>query len=92
MPIGYYFHQHPFSEEKIELNRGDMIYIFSDGFADQFGGQKGKKFKYKPFQEILLNNAHCPVNEQMKVLNEALDNWMGDLEQNDDITVIGIRI
>lgn len=92
MPIGYYFNQHPFSEQKLELNKGDMIFIFSDGFADQFGGQKGKKFKYKPFQEIVVNNAHLPVNEQLKALNDALDGWMGDLEQNDDITVIGIRI
>jgi len=92
MPIGYYYNQQLFSEQKMVLEKGDMIYIFSDGFADQFGGQKGKKFKYKPLQQILTENAHLPAEEQLRILNQSLDGWMGDLEQNDDITLIGIRI
>ncbi|MFZ5554586.1 MAG: two-component regulator propeller domain-containing protein [Bacteroidota bacterium] len=92
MPIGYYFNQKPFTPHTIELQKGDCIYIFSDGFADQFGGEKGKKFKYKPMQEILVNNAQLPMKDQYRLLQSALNTWMGDLEQNDDITVIGIRI
>ena len=69
-----------------------MIYIFSDGFADQFGGPKGKKLKYKPFREMLITNSEKPLEEQEKKLNDLFENWRGDLEQLDDVCVIGVRV
>ena len=66
--------------------------MFTDGFADQFGGPKGKKFKYKQFTELLLNNCTMPLNEQCKILNQKFIEWKGDLEQVDDVCVIGIKI
>jgi len=68
------------------------FYLFTDGFADQFGGPKGKKFKYKPFQEKLLAISQQPMAEQKKVLEGVFEDWKGDLEQVDDVLVIGIRI
>ncbi len=81
-----------FTRHELPVQQGDMIYIFSDGFADQFGGPAGKKFKYKQFQKTLLENHTKPCEEQKEALNTALINWMGSLEQVDDVLVIGIRI
>ena len=69
-----------------------MIYLFSDGYADQFGGPKGKKFKYKPFQELLISIAHLPLVEQKQVLDSTIESWRGGLDQVDDMLVIGIRV
>ena len=68
------------------------IYLFSDGFADQFGGPKGKKFKYKPFKHLLLENADKPMVEQKENLEKTFTEWKGNFEQVDDITVLGIKI
>lgn len=81
-----------FASHKVPVQKGDMIYLFSDGFADQFGGPLGKKFKYKPFQRILLDHYTRPGNEQSAALTLAFEKWMGRLEQIDDVLVIGIRI
>jgi sigma-B regulation protein RsbU (phosphoserine phosphatase) len=69
-----------------------MIYLFSDGYADQFGGPNGKKFKYKPMQELLRNNSGLSPLEQREKLSVTFDSWKGALEQVDDVCVIGIRI
>ena len=69
-----------------------MIYLFSDGLADQFGGQLGRKFKYKQFQELLISISEKSGKEQQQILQATLDNWKGNLEQVDDILIIGIRI
>jgi ribosomal protein L9 len=69
-----------------------MIYIFSDGYADQFGGPKGKKLKYKPFKELLIKNSKASMEEQEKQLDNLFENWKGELEQLDDVCVIGVRI
>jgi serine phosphatase RsbU (regulator of sigma subunit) len=69
-----------------------MIYIFSDGFADQFGGEHGKKFKYKPLQQMLLNNYTKPAAEQKAILERTFTEWTGNLVQVDDVLVIGVRI
>ncbi len=82
----------PFTNHSIELQKGDTIYIFSDGFADQFGGPKGKKFKYSLFQKTLLDIQHKPMAEQEKFLINTFSDWKGDLEQVDDVIVIGIRV
>ncbi|MCB0395874.1 MAG: SpoIIE family protein phosphatase [Flavobacteriales bacterium] len=81
-----------FTNHSFELKKGDCIYIFSDGYADQFGGPEGKKFKYKAFKELLLDIRDRPMPEQGKVLDGVITDWMGDLEQVDDICVIGIRV
>ncbi|MCW3086045.1 MAG: protein serine/threonine phosphatase [Bacteroidetes bacterium] len=82
----------PFTNNKISLQKGDVIYIFTDGYADQFGGNKGKKFKYKPLQELLLSICDQPMEEQHKILDQSIEEWKGNLEQVDDILVIGIRV
>jgi serine phosphatase RsbU (regulator of sigma subunit) len=92
-PIGYFIGQDkPFTKSTIQLKAGDTLYIFSDGYADQFGGPKGKKFKYKQLQETLLSIQDKPMLEQETVLLDAFNNWKGKLEQVDDVLVIGIRV
>ena len=66
--------------------------MFSDGYADQFGGPKGKKFKYKPFKQLILDNILKPMSEQREIFDTAFEDWRGDLEQIDDIILIGIKI
>ncbi len=92
MPIAIYEKMDDFTTYEIQLEKGDLLYMFSDGFADQFGGIKGKKFKYKPFKHLLLKNANKPMEEQKKLLNTTFEDWKGNLEQIDDVVVIGIKI
>ncbi len=92
MPISIYSRMDNFTIHKIQLEKNDQLYMFSDGFADQFGGPKGKKFKYKPFKRLLLENAHKPMNEQKEILNTAFNNWKTNFEQIDDVIVIGIKL
>lgn len=81
-----------YATERFQLQKNDCIYVFTDGYADQFGGEKGKKFKYAQLQELLLKNAAKPMSEQMNQLQNALTTWRGSLEQVDDILIMGIRI
>ena len=81
-----------FKCHEIPVQKGDMIYLFSDGYADQFGGPAGKKLKYKPLQALLLENHEKNGAEQKAKLNSAFEKWIGNLEQIDDVLVIGIRI
>jgi serine phosphatase RsbU (regulator of sigma subunit) len=91
-PIGKFEFRKPFTNHSIELKKGDLVYIFTDGFADQFGGPKGKKFKYKTLQNLLLNMADKPLDEQCSTLDLCFEEWRGVLEQVDDVCVIGIRL
>jgi serine phosphatase RsbU (regulator of sigma subunit) len=92
-PIGYYGDaMKPFTEHTVDLQKGDCIYTFTDGYADQFGGPKGKKYKYKQFEELLMNIWQKPMREQHTALDESIESWRGELEQNDDICIIGVRI
>ncbi|MEO9532709.1 MAG: 7TM diverse intracellular signaling domain-containing protein [Crocinitomicaceae bacterium] len=93
-PIGAYVGDKlkPFTDHTIQLQTGDMIYVFSDGYADQFGGPDGKKYKYKTFKKFLLKISQLPVEEQKRLLIEEYDNWKGGYEQIDDVLVMGIRI
>ncbi|MBC7863765.1 MAG: SpoIIE family protein phosphatase [Bacteroidia bacterium] len=75
-----------------KLKQGDKIYCYTDGFADQFGGPKGKKFKYKPLQEFIISNAHLSSATQKTLFNETFDKWKGLLEQIDDVLIVGINI
>jgi serine phosphatase RsbU (regulator of sigma subunit) len=91
-PIGMQGELKSFSLQKLQLQKGDVIYTFTDGFADQFGGEKGKKFKYKQLNEKLSAISILPLAEQKKELEKTFDAWKGNLEQVDDVLVIGIRI
>jgi len=82
----------PFTERSIELHKGDIVYLFSDGYADQFGGPKGKKFKYSQLRELLIGFSNTPLDEQSKKLEKTFQDWKGELEQVDDVLIIGIRI
>jgi serine phosphatase RsbU (regulator of sigma subunit) len=91
-PIGKTDHAEPFTTHTIELQRGDSLYLFTDGFADQFGGPKGKKFKYKQLEDLLISSNGLSISEQHLALKNTLSDWKGKLEQVDDICVIGIRV
>jgi serine phosphatase RsbU (regulator of sigma subunit) len=81
-----------FEEHEVQVNPGDTIYIFSDGYADQFGGEKEKKLTTRKFKEILLLINPMPMAEQEKYLDDFITGWRGSCEQVDDVLVIGIRI
>ncbi|MDB4533551.1 tetratricopeptide repeat protein [Vicingaceae bacterium] len=91
-PIGFNENHVSFNTIEIQLEPGDAIYVFSDGFPDQFGGAKGKKYKYSTFRKSLLANFHHPMETQKQMLETEFDNWKGELEQIDDVCVIGVRI
>jgi serine phosphatase RsbU (regulator of sigma subunit)/ligand-binding sensor domain-containing protein len=92
-PIGYFMgRQEPFTKHTIELEKGDVLYTFSDGYADQFGGPRGKKFKYAQLKELLVSIHAKPMNEQGVLMEQTLENWRGELEQIDDICIIGVRV
>lgn len=81
-----------FTNNTIQLEKGDQLYIFSDGYADQFGGPRGKKFMYKKFRDLLIANGEKELSVQKELLKESLFDWMKDEEQVDDILVIGVRV
>ncbi|MCD6017136.1 MAG: protein serine/threonine phosphatase [Bacteroidetes bacterium] len=91
MPVGKGTKQDDFKSHTITLQKGDTIYLYTDGYADQFGGRDGKKFKYKQLQELLVSISILPMQEQAKILNTKIEEWKGDLDQIDDICIIGIR-
>ncbi len=76
----------------IQLKKGDSFYIFSDGYVDQFGGEKNKKIKSSRLQELLVSIDHKPMEEQKKNIHETFINWKGNYEQVDDVLVIGVRV
>jgi len=91
-PIGRYTESKPFTNHSIQLETGDTIYVFSDGYADQFGGPRGKKLKSKPFKELLLSMQDKTMDEQHTLLDQQFETWRGDLEQVDDVCVMGLRV
>ena len=91
-PVGKSSHRKPFTTHSIEYKAGTTFYLFTDGYADQFGGPKGKKFKYKHLQQTLSAILDKGSSEQQTTLNTTFENWKGDLEQIDDICIIGIRL
>lgn len=93
MPVGKHDRQDiPFTQQEIDLQKDDVIYTLTDGFPDQFGGERGKKFMIKNLRELLAKNAHLPMQQQKQLLENTFSNWVGNLEQVDDVTVIGIRV
>ena len=91
-PIGLTEYAQPFTTHTIQLNSNDMFFLFTDGFADQFGGEKGKKFKYNNLEKLLLANKNLPMKEQNLGLDQAFEQWRGNLEQIDDVCVLGVRL
>ena len=92
-PIGFYGDEKkPFTQHEIELMPGDMIFTFTDGYADQFGGEKGKKFKYRQLEDLLCDIYAKPLSEQKKILDTTIEKWKEGYDQVDDILIIGIQV
>lgn len=93
MPVGRHDKQDvPFQLHSFELRKGDLIIAFTDGYADQFGGEKGKKFKYSGLKNILLQNSNSNLSDLNEKLSASFEDWKRDLEQVDDVCIIGVRI
>ena len=92
MAIGGGINKSSYNTHSINLAKGDTIYLFSDGYADQFGGVKGKKFKYLPFKKMLLSIQNKSMDYQLIHIDRIITEWMGDLEQLDDICIMGVRV
>jgi serine phosphatase RsbU (regulator of sigma subunit) len=91
-PCGFHHEMSPFKETEIQLLKGDRIYTFTDGLADQFGGPKGKKYKYKQLEQLIMSAQSKSFDEQKQIIEKSFDDWKGNLEQIDDVCVIGIGV
>lgn len=91
-PIGYFENQTPFKNFSVPLKKGDRIYMTSDGYADQFGGERGKKFKYKALKLLLLSIQANDLDTQNKLVQQCFFDWKGDLEQLDDVCMMGLEV
>ena len=91
-PIGKHDNRMPFTTHSIACDPDTIFYLYTDGYADQFGGPKGKKFKYKQMEEKLLEAQSKSLQEQKEFLDQTFTDWKGDLEQVDDVCIIGIKI
>ncbi len=91
-PIGKYYNSSPYKTHYLDLEKNDCIYLFSDGFKDQFGGIKGKKFKSSRFRQLILDLQHIEIKKQIDEMNAAFEEWKGELEQVDDVCVLGVKI
>lgn len=90
-PVGQYPNQIAFTNHKIKLEPGDCVYLFTDGFSDQFGGPKGKKYKYKQVKNLITETAHLQLPQQYHKIQQAFIEWKGDLQQVDDVCLVGIK-
>ncbi|KJS05830.1 MAG: hypothetical protein VR77_07175 [Flavobacteriales bacterium BRH_c54] len=92
MAIGGAENSKKYQTHQVQLKQGDTIYLFSDGYADQFGGPKGKKFMYRRFKELILAIQEHPMSKQKEIFDTTMLNWKGDIDQIDDICVLGVKI
>lgn len=92
MPIGVYIRENDFTDNFIDLEKNDMLYIFSDGFQDQLGGDRNSKFLIKNFKELILQVWNSPAEVQKQTLIDRINQWKMDIPQTDDMLVIGIKI
>ena len=92
LPVGQSESDKQFRNFSFQLQKDDMLYLFTDGYADQFGGPKAKKFMYHRFNELLVSISQLPMSKQQAELADAFEKWKGSLDQIDDVCVIGIRI
>lgn len=92
MPVGIGAEEEvPFTSQQFELTEGDCLYLFSDGFADQFGGRDGRKFKYQPFRDLMVKSSALPMPGQKMLIEQTFDAWKGNQQQLDDVLVFGLR-
>lgn len=91
-PIGQFENAFSFSIQTIDVQENDMIYVFTDGFVDQFGGEKGKKLKSKGFKDLLIQASAMNVSQQQELFASFFDSWKADYEQLDDVCVFGVRV
>lgn len=91
-PVGNHVIKSPFTNHNIQLTKDDSIYLFTDGMPDQFGGPRGKKFKYKQLRELIQTNQHMSMQEQGIQIQNTFENWKGDLAQIDDVCLVGIKL
>jgi len=91
-PVGKFEDRKDFKTHQLTLYKGDRLFLFTDGYADQFGGPKGKKFKYRQLEELLLSTTRLTLNEQKQALEKAFDSWKANHEQVDDVCIIGISV
>ena len=93
MPVGMYLkEEHTFTNHNIDIQTGDIFYIFTDGYADQFGGENNNKFSIKAFRNLLINIHQKTMIEQKRILNHSIEGWKKGFDQLDDILVMGFRI
>lgn len=92
MPVAIHVKMDSFTRHNIPIQLGDSLYMFSDGFADQFGGPEGKKFKNKKFKKLLIDIQDKNMTTQMEILNKTITEWRGEHEQIDDIVVLGFKV
>lgn len=92
MPVGKGERSEPFTLFEMNVTKGDSVYLYTDGYADQFGGEKGKKFKYKPLNNLLLSIYNTSLQSQKEVLDTTFVDWQGNLEQVDDVLIVGIKV
>lgn len=91
MPVGKGERENSFKTYEIDFQSGDILYLYTDGYADQFGGEKGKKYKYKQLNQLLIDNSTKPLKAQKEKLEKEFITWQGNLEQVDDVLIVGIR-
>ncbi len=91
-PVGKHISMVPFTNHKIPLTKGDSIYLFTDGFADQFGGMKEKKFKNKQLKELLISINNLTANKQQQIVEQNFTEWKGNCPQVDDVCVVGVQV
>lgn len=92
MPVGKGEKTEEFSLFSMNFSKGDTLYLYTDGYADQFGGEKGKKFKYKPLNSLLLSIQESTLYKQREIIDSTFSDWKGNLEQVDDVLIVGIKI
>ncbi len=90
--IGQSYHPKPFTSHQVEIKSGSWLFLFTDGYADQFGGPEGKKFKYSQLKKLLAENCKMPPDKLKSKLATVFEDWRGDLEQVDDVCIIGVRV
>lgn len=92
-PVGAYLgNEHKYTLREFQLMKGDRVYLFSDGYADQFGGPKGKKFKYNTLASMVQESDSRPMHEEGKLIENAFNEWKGNYEQIDDVCMLGVRV
>jgi serine phosphatase RsbU (regulator of sigma subunit) len=92
MPVGEGQNKTSFTLHSLEFEKGDSLYLYTDGYADQFGGPKGKKFMNKQLNELIISISNLPATKQSDILNHKFEDWKGNTDQVDDMLIIGVQL